>query len=459
MSEVTFGTPILQHYQAALLNLAIYTDENGLCYTKKNGTDIQIPTVIENRRLTLPTEKFLSNPDLDKNIAFHPFCESVVRGESEMISWMKERMSMRITTILVIMIMDLIELAADGELQKKLTTDQLSAIQLLGDADEKTSDNIGALLEAVSRGNGQLIHMYLRHSGKNGDKQCKRFCKVTFPLYQHLVDEENKIFGVTLRVKDRKFLKATLEYIFEKIGTEDAYSYGSNSDVAPYYHALIHAYAKVGVPMSSRIYLFRKHMPKIANSRIHVDGWLDTFEEAAQGARFMTSLPFNVGTGGQGSGNENAQAQQSLATAQNLRAGAAVVPEVDEVTKTNQQLSQIPNSGSGLQQIINGGPTNGNQNGSLSGMIFGGTTTSLFSTGQNQPQSVLSGLPRSGNTSGNAQLNFGQQQTQPATDVFGRPIQQQQSTGLFGNSSSLFGGQSNQNQFGNGGVLGGLPRR
>ena len=88
MSDVQFNTPLLQHYQAMLNALAFQVDENGFVYSKKVGTDVQIPTTIENRRLALPTEKLLSKPYWDVTVAFHPFSESVVRGESVMITWM-----------------------------------------------------------------------------------------------------------------------------------------------------------------------------------------------------------------------------------------------------------------------------------------------------------------------------------------------------------------------------------
>ena len=347
MSEVQFQEVMLQHYQALLNNLTVYTNEDGLCYTKK--ADNQLPLVLHNRRMTLPTENFNRKPDLDSFIVFHPFCESVVRGESEIIVWLKERMLRRLNAIMGIMIADFAELASDGELQKKLTTDQLSAIQTFGDADETTSANIAKVVEKVVRDDKEnWVHFYLRHSGKSGEKaekQSKRFCKVTFPIYRQLLEEGNKVAGITLRVKDKKFLKAVLEYVLEKIGTEDAYSFGSNSDIAPYYHALINAFAKVGLPISSRVYLFRKHMSTIANSRIHTDGWLDTFEAAAKSASFLPALAFNIGKGGQGTGNDNAVANAAT---------AKIVEEVPVLQQSNGALQAMVGSGGGSSSLLHG---------------------------------------------------------------------------------------------------------
>lgn len=440
MSDVTFDSPLLEHYRNLLLSVSIYVDENGLCYSKKNGTDIQIPTVIENRRLTLPTQSFLSKPDFDKLIAFHPFSESIVRGESEMIAWLKDRMTIRLGALIGIMVSYFAELAANGDLQKKLTTDQLSTIQTFGDADDKTVDAMASIVEAVVRGKGQWVHLYLRHSGKNGDKQAKRFCKVTFPVYKELQGEGNKICGVTLRVKDRKFLKAVLEYIFDKIGTEDGYSYGSNSETAPYYHALINAYAKVGVPMSSRIYLFRKHMEKIAHSRIHTDGWLDTYEDAVAGAKFVANMPFNIGSGGQGTGNENTLA------AQNLKAGATIIPEEAPEVKANTQLQQIQNNASGLQALINGQSPQP-QTSSLNSLIGGAPQQSAF--GGN---SSLGGIPRvtQPNPFGNANANQNSVFPNGVTQAVGA---QSAFGGGLGFGQQSFGQPSGNNP------LSGLPRR
>lgn len=447
MSETVFENPLLRHYQALLLNVGIFADANGLCYSKKNGTDVQIPTVIENRRLTLPTDQFVSNPDWDNMIVFHPLCESIVRGESEMITWLKDRMANKLNAMLGIMVMDLAELAANGDLQRKLTTDQLSIVQTFGDADDKTVENVANLTESLLRNKGQWVHLYLRHSGKNGDKQTKRFCKVTFPVYKDLVAESAKIQGVNLRVKDRKFLKAVLEYIFDKIEVEDGYSYGSNSEIAPYYHSLINAFGKVGVVMSSRIYLFRKYMDTIANTRVHTDGWIDSFEEAAAAGKFLRNVEFNVGTGGHGTGND------TLGTAQGLSATAKVVEEVAQVDKANAQLQQIPNTGSALQNIITGNGYAAPQQSSLRSLIDQGSNApSVFGSNPIAGNGgALGGIPRTGvvNTPG---LGFGNNfAQQPQQSAFGSnpfAAQQQQQTSVFANAQ-----HSNFNP------LSGIPRR
>ena len=452
MSDVQFNTPLLQHYQAMLNALAFQVDENGFVYSKKVGTDVQIPTTIENRRLALPTEKLLSKPDWDVTVAFHPFSESVVRGESEMITWMKNRIGHRMTALITMMLMHFSHMASDNETQKKLTTDQLNIIQTFGDADEKTVETVGKLVEAIVYGKGQVIHFYLRHSGKtgkSGEKTAKRFCKVTFPLYKELEEENAKVYGVALRVKDRKFLKAVLEYIFDKIATEDAYSYGSNSDVAPYYHALMNGFAKVAIPVSSRIYLFRKHMENIANSRIHTEGWLDTFQEAAANTQFIPALPFNVGVGGQGIGNDNAQAVVGA------QANAAIInnepaPEV----KTNQALSQIPQAASALQQMINTGAAAPSNQPTLGTVINQGLQVASL------PNNVLGGLPRKTSV-GQSNLT---QSNAPTQSLFAQPQHQQPQQSIFGHNQGLgnqgLGGLGgSQNQGGNFNPLGGLPRK
>lgn len=449
MSDVQFETPLLAHYQSLLNALVIYVDPNGFAYSKKFGTDVQIPTVIENRRLALPTEALLKNPDWNATIPFHPFSESVVRGESEMITWLKDRVTNRMTALITMMLMHFSNMASDNDTQKKLTTDQLSVVQTFGDADEKTVEVVGKIVEAIVRDKGQLIHFYLRHSGKSGKggDKAKRFCKVTFPLYQHLLEDSNKVYGVALRVKDRKFLKAVLEYIFEKIATEDAYSYGSNSEVAPYYHALINAFAKVAVPVSSRIYLFRKHMENIANSRIHTDGWLDTFQEAAEGAQFLPALPYNVGVGGQGIGNDNAQAVAATTTP------AEIAPDTPAEAKTNQALGQIAQPVSALQQMINTGSAAPSNQPSLGAVINQGLQSAPV------PNNALSGLPR--RNAGVATTPETTMVNQPVRSIFDQPVVNQPVQSVFGNSglgqnTGLGFGQQNSGGFN---PLGGLPRK
>lgn len=443
MSESQFSNPLLSHYEALLNSLSLYITENGQVYSKKRGSDVQIPTIIENRRLTLPTEDMLRAPDWENMIFFHPFSESVVRGESEMVTWLKERMTFRLTATLSIMITKLTEYAAIGDMQTKLTTDQLNTLQTFGDADEKTIESVGSLIEAVIQGKGQLIHFYLRHSGKGGDKTARRFAKVTFPIYKELTEDGNgKIYGVNLRVKDRKFLKNVLEYIFDKIATEDAYSYGSNSEIAPYYHALINAYAKVGIPVSSRIYLFRGPLKEIMESRIHTDGWLDTFDAAAKSAQFVKAMPYNIGKGGQGTGNEDAIAVTN--------ATMNIIDEPAPEQKVNKVLANTNTATSGLAQAIN---NQGN-----AGLGLG----SALGNGQSQQSNALGGLPRGNGLGGGlgGTLNTTQAKSSSigggstlglgGTPAFG-------GGGLLGGNNNGLGGFGQQNQFGGG--LGGLPRR
>lgn len=79
----------------------------------------------------------------------------MVRGESEMITWMKNRIGHRMTALITMMLMHFSHMASDNETQKKLTTDQLNIIQTFGDADEKTVETVGKLVEAIVYGKGR----------------------------------------------------------------------------------------------------------------------------------------------------------------------------------------------------------------------------------------------------------------------------------------------------------------
>lgn len=444
----TFQEDILQHFQALLQNLTIFVDQNGHCFTKKRGSDIRLPVVVEKRKMTLATHEFNSKPDLENFIVFHPFSESIVRGESEIITWLKDRMTKRINALVGVMITGFAELASDGEIQKKLTTDQLSIVQTFGDADQNTVNNVAKLFEKVLASDKESwVHFYLRHSGKTGDKgvQCKRFCKVTFPIYKQLLEEGNKIAGITLRVKDKKFLKAVLEYIFDKIEEEDSYSFGSNSDIAPYYHALINGFAKVAVPVSSRIYTFRKHLGAIADSRIHTEGWLDTFDKAAKQSSLYPNYPFNIGSGGQGTGNENLKAHEGL------QKTAVVNDVVNPVEAVNQRLEQMPAQGT-LQQLID--------NPNLSVIPRQNSLQGLL----NQPNAIpfattspFAGLPRAGQP---AQPNMGVQNNLTSNLTFGgQPVQGLGGVPNQGLQQPSFGQQGFGMQQSSNNLWGGLPRR
>lgn len=413
---MSYTSPLLNHYSAMLRSLGVHIDENAMAYATNAGSNKQTPITVENRRLILPTELALRTPNWDEQIAFHPFSESLIRGQSQIIHWLTERISLKLNMLTTVIVGKLIELCADGSAQEGLTSDQLKVISDLGDANDKTCENFEKLTKSIIKGDTSWIHIYLRHSGKRGTDTYARYARVTFPIYEDLVNDNETIGGVRgLRAKDKKLLINIMRYLFENIEEKDEYSYGSNSKSAPYYHALINSYAQVARAINRVMYKFRKELGDVAQARMGVDEFIDTFDEAAAMANTIGAMKFNIGEGGQGTGEGDVK----------------VVNIKDEPTTTDAVNAIINNTvaDSSPSAIANRFGIAQPQGGALNGLFA-------------QQPSILSGIPRKGglglgnglnNNLGGGLLNQGLNQR---NQLGGFP----QSQGLIGLNQPAFGG-------------------
>lgn len=440
MSESKFTNPMLAHYEALLHSLSIAVDEQGLCYTSRatkqaqkegeSNETIRLPLAVLGKRLVLPTDDFLLNKleIEDGGVAFHPFSESVIRGESEINEWLRTRIVNKVTTLISIFMVKIATIAADADAIKQLSTTQVEALSNMGDADSKTVDVISKLVTNIaSTANSYLVHIYLRHSGKSDEKDSyKRYAKVTFPLYEELVEGKEKILGVTLRVKDRKFIKALLEYIYPKISAQDGYSFGSNSPQAPYYHATINVFAKIATPISSRIHTWRKQVPQLESARVHTQDWLETFDAAAKASSFVKAQKHNIGSGGNGIGTEEQVLSKPVASVLDDEAGK--VETNREVAVVAAQQTPPPNLFATEQPAAT---TN------LFSDLTNPANTSLFSSTTATPPAFTTSAPAQAS---NLFSDLGSGAQQPTTDLFADVNKPK--AGLFDNVNPVTGATS-----------------
>lgn len=331
---------LLKHYTALLNSLAVYVEENGFLYTKKKSeSETKIPVTLLNKRMVLPQKSILDKPDWETMVAFHPLSESVVRGESEVLQWLKERVIGRVTALACVTITHLAMIASTKVLQENLSQQQLTTIAELGDADDKTMKFVEELMSEILRGNEDFLHIYLRHSGKKGNNTYRRFAKVSFPLYEKLKAGEAVPALKNCRQKDTKFIIKALEEVLPDIGKEDHYSYGSLSEVAPYYHCLIHAFANVGKPISATVYNFRKIMADIVDSRVLADDWLEDWAGVTKTAGFYPQLQHNIGLAG--NGEEVPTAEKTVAEEKPVQQTAKSINVQNDVTNPVDNVNRV----------------------------------------------------------------------------------------------------------------------
>lgn len=276
------------------------------------------PIVWEGKEVVLPTAEFLANPDWNKYMAFHPMCESIARGESDIIQLAQTFVRISLWDNYIDVARALLHIAADQTLQTKLTPAQQKLLAAISDADGTTLENFGKIIAKsrhdYSEGHDRrLIAVFLRRGGSQDGQHYSRMFVVRFPMYNELCKaeeakdaKERKVFDVQLRAKDIPVLKALHETIFP--GDESAYTIGTNSNLAPYYTALLTGYANMARQLNAIVKPFMKSVKTLKQIDLSWDEGdnLSVFRNA------IPALPHNEGNDPVADPNTAAQPQQPV---------------------------------------------------------------------------------------------------------------------------------------------------
>lgn len=78
---------------------------------------------------------------------------------------------------------------------------------------------------------------------------------------EELLSKELNIWGSKVSKRDKLAIRAAMQWLLTPTGSKEIpdYSFGSNDDTAPYFHALVHAYGDVAKRLNAVAYLWRSH--------------------------------------------------------------------------------------------------------------------------------------------------------------------------------------------------------
>lgn len=271
---------LLELYKALLKAANLETNKEGLV-SLSNPDGSKSPVCIKGDRLALPTPENLSNKEGHKITIFHPLAENFLESESVILEkyrqWMNIKLNMSIARIAVV----LFNIARNVEIQKKLNPHQLEVLRIIKNVDEKTISNFEKIVENLTIGekNKTFIHIFLRRSPVLKGSKYNRGGIVSFPFYEELIKaENNKIYGVDIRVKDKQAYLSFFEYLFQNIKEPHAYSVGSNDLIAPFLDALMHAIKNIAVSINDVVSLFSDQFVDVEAVAINSD-WVETFND------------------------------------------------------------------------------------------------------------------------------------------------------------------------------------
>ena len=253
------------------------------------------PVEIAGKQMVMPTKKILRNPDWDNHIAFHPMSENVMRGESAVLFELRNQMQFKLNFVAATLIQGLGELAADPARQKPLTIKQKEYLKLVPDFDAKTVKSLDSLLDRINPAEAEkIIGLFVKRSGEMGDKKYNRLATVHSPLRMEASNKDRTIFGVKFRKSDFKPFFDMFDFILPDIN-EHAYSFGSNSMVAPSFHALLHAYIATAKRLNVVLRKFQKVWGEDFDDLLIDVSWEDDVKELDPYKGLIPNLRGNEG--------------------------------------------------------------------------------------------------------------------------------------------------------------------
>lgn len=235
------------------------------------------PVLIEGKRLVLPTLENQRNPQPDQKIIFHPLTENVMRNESETLGKLRSVFNIKLNYAFAALAQNLLTIATSVADHAKLNPAQSEMLSWTKTADEQTVVNFSRMMTNVikEKYDSAFVNIYLKRSGTVNMTKYARVGVVTFPLYTELCTDQETVYGVKVRTKDREAIKGIHEYIFSKIKEKEGYNVGSNSLVAPFLDSLMRTLMGIGSDINAVVDLFENKINDSDELKFSADWWDD----------------------------------------------------------------------------------------------------------------------------------------------------------------------------------------
>src|SRR5690606_37724568 len=229
-------------------------------------------------------------------IAFHPLSENTNRSESEVLKRLKDYISYRLNVVASHVIAGLMHTAASPDTHKKIGGPKVAEyMRGLGEVKEKTFTQTDKILKSMSKNpDRRLVNIYLKHGSRDSKTTFARQAIVSFPIFDQFENDNREIWGHKLSITERDSLLKLLEYVFGDEEKRELYSYGSNNLDAPYFHALLHAFAKMAQRFNELNELHKKHLPHAKDDLFKLE-WVPMIDEIGLYRGMIPSLAENEG--------------------------------------------------------------------------------------------------------------------------------------------------------------------
>lgn len=281
-------------YKSVLESLGCRVGDDGIIYS--DNQDDALPVTVGDDTLLFPSREILRQGIGNGYVGFHPLSENVIRRkESPVHNRLRHLVVHRLNLAAAGIALEIMALAVNKDQHKKCSPTIASVFTHLPDVDKKSFNMLkDILLKIDPTGKNRIVNVYAKHGGKYRGKPQARTAVVTFPIIEELANADKTVFGVSVRKKDIVALKALFDTILlDGNGLDiEHFSYGSNSKVAPYFHALMGAYHKVASQFNNVVKIFKKHFEEDH----HIDlSWYEDMDNLSEYRDLIPTLHGNAG--------------------------------------------------------------------------------------------------------------------------------------------------------------------
>ena len=291
---------LISAYSELLSSLGLTVVDN---YIQFNDGEKAEAVMCEGRRLVLPSREVLTSLNNKTQIAFHPLSESVVRGESPVLVLLRKMVAARLFGSLSLLSMSVLGIAMDSSRHSSLTPAGKAILrripEILPDCHDQYEKIIKHIADSEGKDNtARLVTLYIKRNAKLEDETFKRACIVNFPIMKELDTKGDKVFGKTIKTKNKAIIAELLRYIIDEEGNEPVsiYSKGSHSYTATGFQSLLFSYAALANRINEVANLYKKPLGDVLN-RILIDtSWLEKFQDLSVYNGLIPSLDGNEGT-------------------------------------------------------------------------------------------------------------------------------------------------------------------
>lgn len=247
----------LEFYRSLLLDAGFEIDaENQIHLTrftanKDKGWEItRLPTTINSKgkslAIVLPTKEEQKKA-AGSNILYHPLSEQIDRGISNTLEITRKQMEYIAQLRLVELLMVCGHILTTTSIQEKLSPTQSELLTQCPDFNQSSFKILVGLLTRRQQSDPlkRVITFCIKTAKKFKGEECKRVCSVVSPFYQACNAQQGEIWGLkNIPQKHSNAIARLMDFVLPGF-SDDEYSHGSDSSIAPQFDALVRVYSKL----------------------------------------------------------------------------------------------------------------------------------------------------------------------------------------------------------------------